>query len=349
MSPSDELCRILLCEDSRSYAEGLTRFLEQDFDLRVVARCHTGEQAVARLASAAPDLVIMDLELPGMDGIEATRRLMATGPVPVLVLSAHTGRRGSQVALAALAAGAVDARSKSDVPLQDPAGARAVAFRRYVKRLGAARVNGRMRLGDRAAAEPRPKPVGSAAAIGIAASTGGPPALRAVLGSLPADFSVPIVIVQHIARGFLGELVHWLDGQVALPVRTAGDGVALGPGAWMAPEEAHLVVEDGLTTRLDRHTVSGYHRPAADILFASLASAAGRHATAVVLTGMGSDGAEGAMAVRASGGLTIAQDQASSVVYGMPRAAAELGAERVLSLSEIGPALSRLAPPKVVV
>jgi two-component system chemotaxis response regulator CheB len=346
MSPSREVCRILLCEDSRTYAEGLTRFLEQDSDLRVVARCHTAEQAAARLASVAPDLVIMDIELPGMDGIEATHRIMATGPVPVLVLSAHTGRRGSQVALAALAAGAVDARSKREVPLQDPAGARAIAFRRYVKRLAAARVDGRRPAVHRAEAEPRSKPARSVSAIGVAASTGGPPALRAVLGSLPADFSVPIVVVQHIARGFLGELVHWLDGQVALPVRTAGNGVALGPGAWMAPEDAHLVVEDGLTTRLDRHTVSGYHRPAADVLFASLASAAGPDAAAVVLTGMGSDGAEGAAAVRACGGLTIAQDQASSVVYGMPRAAAELGAERVLPLSEIGPALSRLSPAK---
>jgi two-component system chemotaxis response regulator CheB len=346
MSPAREVCRILVCEDSISYAEGLTRFLEQDSDLSVVARCQTGEQAAARLALVDPDLVIMDIGLPGIDGIEATHRLMASGPVPVLVLSALTGKRGSRVALAALAAGAVDARSKSEVPLQDPAGARAVAFRRYIKRLAAARVDGRSRAGQDAEAVPRPRPARSVSAIGLAASTGGPPALQAVLGSLPADFSVPIVVVQHIADGFLGGLVRWLDGQVALPVRMAGAGVALGPGAWMAPEGAHLVVEDGLTARLDHQTVSGYHRPAADVLFASLASAAGAGAVAVVLTGMGSDGAEGAAAVRASGGLTIAQDQASSVVYGMPRAAAELGAERVLPLADIGPALRQLSPAK---
>ena len=346
MSPPREVCRILLCEDSISYAEGLTRFLEQDSDLSVVARCLTGEQAAARLPLVDPDLVIMDIELPGMNGIEATQRLMAARPVPVLVLSSHTSERGSQVALAALAAGAVDARSKSEVPLQDPVGARAVAFRRYIKRLAAARVDGRRRAGRLAEAAPRPRPARSVSAIGLATSTGGPPALQAVLGSLPADFSVPIVVVQHIASGFLEGLVRWLNGEVALPVRMAGEGVALGPGAWMAPEGAHLVVEDGLTTRLDRQTVSGYHRPAADVLFVSLASAAGADAVAVVLTGMGSDGAEGLAAVRAAGGLTIAQDEASSVVYGMPRAAAELGAERVLPLTDIGPALRRLAPAK---
>jgi len=337
------VCRILLCEDSRTYAEALTRFLERDADLSVVARCETGEDAAAHVWRVQPDLVIMDIELPGLDGIETTRRMMASRPVPVLVLSAHAGHRGSRVALAALAAGAVDARSKSDVPIQDPAGARAVAFRRYVKRLAAARVDGKRRGGDRVPAVRR-SAQRSISAIGVAASTGGPPALRTVLGSLPADFPIPIVVVQHIAEGFLAGLVSWLDSQVALPVAMADGGVVLGPGVWMAPEGAHLVVGSGLTARLDRQTVSGYHRPAADVLFASLASVADTEAAAVVLTGMGNDGAEGVAALRAAGGLTIAQDQASSLIYGMPRAAAEFGAERILPLSEIGPALRRLSP-----
>nr|MDQ4041710.1 response regulator [Actinomycetota bacterium] len=120
MSMPDDACRILLCEDSPAYAEGLARFLEHDSDLRVVARCTTGEQALRRVRTANPDLVIMDLELPGIDGVETTRRLMASRPVPVLVVSSHTGR-GSQRAVVALAAGAVDARPKSEVPLADPA------------------------------------------------------------------------------------------------------------------------------------------------------------------------------------------------------------------------------------
>ena len=336
-------CRILLCEDSPTYAEALTRFLEEDSDLSVVARSRTGEHAAAQLVRLDPDLVIMDIELPGLDGIQTTRRMMASRPVPVLVLSAHAGTRGSRVGLAALAAGAVDARSKSDVPIQDPCGARAVAFRRYVKRLAAARVDGRSRGGAPRLASPHASPR-QISVIGLAASTGGPPALQTVLGSLPADFPIPIVVVQHIAKGFLAGLVEWLNGQVAVPVTMASDGDVLGPGVWMAPEGAHLVVGAGLTARLDRHTVAGYHRPAADVLFASLASAAGTEAAAVVLTGMGNDGAEGVAALRAAGGLTIAQDEASSLIYGMPRAAAESGAERILPLTDIGPALRRVAP-----
>ena len=340
---SAEVCRILICEDSPTYAEALTRFLEEDSDLSVVARCQTGEHAAAQLARVDPDLVIMDIELPGLDGIQITRRMMASRPVPVLVLSANAGKRGSRVGLAALAAGAVDARSKGDVPIQDPSGARAVAFRRYVKRLAAARVDGRIRGRDLLPAVPHSSPRRTSV-IGLAASTGGPPALRTVLGSLPADFPVPIVVVQHIAQGFLAGLVDWLDGQVAVPVAMASDRLVLGPGVWMAPEGAHLVVGPGLIARLDHQTVAGYHRPAADVLFVSLASAAGTDAAAAVLTGMGSDGAEGVAALRAAGGLTIAQDQASSLIYGMPRAAAEFGAERILPLTDIGPALRRLAP-----
>lgn len=172
---------------------------------------------------------------------------------------------------------------------------------------------------------------------------GGPSALRTVLRALPRDFAIPIVVVQHMASGFLDGFARWLDGQVPLPVATAADRVGLGQGVWLAPEGAHLVLEDDFTTRLDRETDGGYHRPAADVLFASLASTAGATAVAVVLTGMGRDGAKGTAAVRARGGLTIAQDEESAAIYGMPRAAAERGA-RILALADIAPALRRLPP-----
>lgn len=338
MSPPDT-SRILICEDSPTYAEGLTRFLEHDSDLEVVARCRTGEQALERLPEVHPDLVIMDIELPGMNGVEATRQLMAKRPVPVLVLSAQHGR-GTQLTFAALAAGAIDARPKSELDLRHPTGARGIAFRRYVKRIALAgrRMPRRPRRSEPAATHSQRSP----SVIGVAASTGGPPALRDVFSPLPTDFAIPILVVQHIASGFLDGLIAWLDGQVAIRVRPARDGATAEPGVWIAPEGAHLVLEEGLVTRLDRRTVSGYHRPAADVLFASLASTAGSDSVAVVLTGMGSDGAEGAAAVRNCGGLTIAQDKSSSVVYGMPAAAAALGVGRVLALTEIGPALARL-------
>jgi two-component system, chemotaxis family, protein-glutamate methylesterase/glutaminase len=242
------------------------------------------------------------------------------------------------VVAAALGAGVLDARPKSDVPFADPAGARAVAFRRYVKRLAFSRgVGGRATpQPERRAAVPRKQ----ASVVAICASTGGPPALEAVLGALPGDFTTPVLVVQHIAVGFLDGLISWLDQRVPPPVRRARHGYPLEPGVWFAPEDAHLVLDRGLRTHFDAETVAGYHRPAGDVLFTSVAAAAGARAAALVLTGMGSDGAEGLAAVRAAGGLTIAQDEQTSAVYGMPRAAAEHGAELVLPLSRIGAALA---------
>ncbi len=155
---------------------------------------------------------------------------------------------------------------------------------------------------------------------------------------------MPVLAVQHIASGFLEGLIEWLDQRVPLPVRVAREGCRTEPGVWFAPDDAHLVLDGTLRTRFDTETVAGYHRPAADVLFTSVAAAVGSGAATVVLTGMGSDGADGTAAVRAAGGLTMAQDEETSAVFGMPRAAAEQGAEVILPLTEIGGALSRLKP-----
>lgn len=337
MSLPDDVCRILVCEDSIPFAEGLTHFLQLDPQLRVVAHCLTGEEAVVHLSEADPDVVIMDIELPGIDGVEATRRITAARPLPVLVLSSRT-RRGSQLALASLEAGAIDVRAKEDVTLESGMGARALAFRRYLKRLAATNIARRREVtGSSESATPwRHR---SISVIALASSTGGPQALRTVLGSLPADFPVPIVVVQHMAPGFVAPLIEWLDGQVGLAVNAARDCATLGPGAWIAPDDAHLLLDEDLVTRFDTEIVAGHQRPAADLLLVSMASAAGPEAVAAVLTGMGDDGADGISAVRRSGGLTIAQADASAIIDGMPRAAAAMGAEEVVPLADIGPAL----------
>jgi two-component system chemotaxis response regulator CheB len=336
--------RILLCEDSRTFAEALTRFLEQDPDLRVVGRAASGAAGLAMVPRTDPDLVLMDLELEDGDGTLAVRQIMERYPRPILVLSAYTPR-GSRRAAAALAAGALDAISKSDVALTDPLRPRAVAFRRRLKRLSLARVAGERRPRREGTAVGAGGAIGRrASVIAVAASTGGPVALEAVLAALPARFRVPVLVVQHISTGFLGGLIGWLDGRAALPVKGAPDGSPVEPGVWFAPEGAHLVLDDQMRTQFDTQTVAGYHRPAADVLLSSVARVAGERAVSVVLTGMGSDGAEGTAAVRGAGGLTIAQDEPTSVIYGMPRAAAEAGAELVLPLDAIGPALSRLVP-----
>jgi two-component system, chemotaxis family, protein-glutamate methylesterase/glutaminase len=178
--------------------------------------------------------------------------------------------------------------------------------------------------------------------VGICASTGGPRALLEVLERLPADYRIPILVVQHMTPGFTVGLVAWLDSELALPVRLACDDQQLAPGVWFAPDGAHLKLEPNRRLRLDVDTVLGNHRPSGDVLLSSLARAARAGAVAVVLTGMGCDGAAGLAAVAAGGGRTIAQDEQSSGIYGMPRAAAELGAKMVLAPAAIGDELAAL-------
>jgi two-component system chemotaxis response regulator CheB len=166
--------------------------------------------------------------------------------------------------------------------------------------------------------------------------------MASILGRLPGDYSIPILVVQHMTPGFLGGLVDWLDREMALPVRMAGDGDRLGPGVWFAPDEAHLELARTCRLTLDADAKAGNHRPSGDMLFSSLARVAGAGAVAVVLTGMGRDGAEGLAAVAAAGGHTIAQDERSSVVYGMPRVAIEHGAKLVLDPAAIGEELAAM-------
>jgi two-component system chemotaxis response regulator CheB len=183
-------------------------------------------------------------------------------------------------------------------------------------------------------------------AVGIVASTGGPQALEALLAALPAGFQLPLLVVQHIASGFTNGLARWLDGSVPLHVRLAVAGEVLAPGVWIAPEGAHLVLDADGRFALDERTTAGLHRPSGDVLLHSLADYAGARAAAVVLSGMGKDGAAGLAAVREAGGLTIAQDEQSSAIYGMPKAAAERGAELILPLCEIAPKLMTLVNEK---
>ena len=320
--------RVLICEDSRSYAAALRRTLEQDGQIAVAESCGSAEEAIAALPRILPDLVTMDIELPGMSGLQAVEQIMSRQPLPILVLSAHVGPRSDKAA-AAMAAGALDALAKDDLDLRNPTGAAAAAFRRRVTVLSRAHVirhpRGRLRIGQPSLAHAR-----RASVIGICASTGGPQVLARLLTALPASYPVPLLVVQHIAAGFTEGLVTWLDQAAPLPVRAAADGVPAGPGIWIAPEGAHLQLTADGRLALDRHTAAGLHRPSGDVLLRSIATATGRAGVAVVLSGMGEDGAAGSLAVRLRGGLTIAQDKATSAVYGMPRAAVERGVDLVL-------------------
>lgn len=338
--------RVLICEDSKTYAAALSRLLEHDHKFEVVAVCGTAEEAIARLPTLKPDLVTMDLELPEMSGVDAIEQIMSVHPVPILVLSGHVEHRSS-TALTALAAGALDAVPKNELDVADLNGAAAKALRERARVLSGVKVirhpRGRLSQSRAPAAWSR-----TASVVGICASTGGPQALSALLAEVPASFAIPILVVQHISAGFVDGFASWLDGEVPLPVRVAQAGVRPVPGIWIAPEGAHLLLTARRRFALDSETRAGLHRPSGDVLLRSLAECCGPTAVAVVLTGMGRDGATGLGEVQRAGGLTIAQDEATSAVYGMPRVAAECGAELVLPIHEIAPRLRALRAPDPV-
>jgi two-component system chemotaxis response regulator CheB len=334
--------RVLVCDDSRTFTAALVRTLERGGEIEVVGVATTGEAAIADLTRLAPDLVTMDVELPGMSGLEAVEKIMNAQPTPVLIVSSHISG-DSELAAAALASGALEAIAKNELSLSDPDDAEAVAFRSRVKLLSGVRVirHPRGGLNGRPTAPSVPAPRGSV--IGICTSTGGPHALAAVLAGIPADFAVPILVVQHIAAGFEDGLARWLDAAVPLPVRLAEHGAPALPGVTIAPDGADLVLAAEGVLRLDRSTPAGLHRPSADALLRSIARRAESTGVAVVLTGMGRDGADGLAAVRKAGGFTIAQDEATSAVYSMPREAAKSGAQLILPLGEIAGALTTIA------
>jgi len=215
------------------------------------------------------------------------------------------------------------------------------AFRRRVKLLSRARVIRHLRAGFQVGPAARGLARRSSV-IGVCASTGGPQILARLLQALPADYPIPLLIVQHIGTGFTKGLADWLSQTVRLPVAIAADGASAGPGAWIAPDGAHLKLTASGELRLDRHTIVGRHRPSGDALFESIAAAVGKTGVAIVLSGMGADGAAGAVSVRDRGGLAIAQDKESSAVYGMPKAALDLGVSVVLTPGEIAAALLAL-------
>jgi two-component system chemotaxis response regulator CheB len=333
--------RVAICEDSPTYAAALTRFLQRDPDFEVVATYSRCEDLIRGLPAARADIVTMDIELAGRDGLYGTKLIMSRRPTPIVVVSAHTGP-GSERVVAALAAGALDVIDKRTLRLGDSAGPSAVAVRGRIKYLARTGVAQLRPPSWRSPASQRSLRARRATVVGIAASTGGPAALAGVLAKLSAQFPLPVLVVQHISTGFTEGLVAWLDSVVALPVGLARDGERVARGVWVAPEGAHLRLAPGGLLSLDASGDASGHRPSGDVLLTSLADSAHAGAVSIVLTGMGRDGAEGTAAVCAAGGLTIAQDEASSIVYGMPRAALERGAELILSPSAIADALGEL-------
>ena len=337
---------VVLVDDSGIERRFIRNAIVADPGIEVVGEARTGRDAIALVERLRPSAVVLDLELPGMAAIEIIERIMAIRPTPILVCSTEGD---ADKAAAALAAGAIDVVARPTTRDADRS-SYAEALRRGVRVASRVKVitHPRGRLKTRTATTPARTghaiavpAEGTIDLIAIGASTGGPQALAHLLGALPADFGPAVVVVQHMADGFIEGLANWLDELCALPVGVAKPGARLLPGTVMiAPSARNLIVNDHLRISIEQPPASQFHVPGVDVTFESVARTVGPRAVGVLLTGMGRDGAVGLKAMRDAGAITIGQDEDSSAVWGMPAAAAACGAvQRQLPLIDIAPEL----------
>ena len=336
--------KVLVVEDSLTAQKILVKILSADSEIEVVAVASSGEEALEKLQHISPDLITMDIHMPGMDGLEVTRKIMETKPVPIVVVSASCLVEDIERAFQLIEAGALTAIAKPIAIGSGDFEATALRLVQTVKDMAAVKVIKRWpkkekeKKQDRAseiADNPIPeiKPYN---VIAIGASTGGPQAIETILKNLPSDYPASILMVQHIAPGFLGGMVEWLDNILALHVKVAHDGELLKPGTvYLSPEGKHMGLDKESRIALSSAEPLGGHRPAVAFLFQTLAQNYS-DCLAILLTGMGKDGAAELLELKRRGATTIAQDKESSVIHGMPGAAIALGAHcHILNLESI--------------
>lgn len=342
------MIRVLIAEDSPTVRELLSEILASDPEIEIVGCARDGVDAVAMTRRLRPDVVTMDIRMPRMDGFEATRQIMSEAPTPIVIVSGSVDVRDVVVSMHALRAGALTVLPKPVGPAAEDFPDHAKRVVDTVKAMSQVKV---VRRWSRAAPVvedlPRALPGEGARArvIAIAASTGGPAALARIFGDMPADIDAPILVVQHITLGFVAGFAAWLDSVSDVRVRIAADGELLRPRtAYLAPDDHHLGVSaDRRRAVLSRAPPIEGFRPSATYLFESVARAFGSAVAAVILTGMGRDGVEGLRAVHGADGHVFAQDEATSVVYGMPQAAAAAGlVDRILPLGAVARGLSEV-------
>ena len=349
------MLRVLIVDDSRFFRRRIRELLASDAGLRVVGEAADGRQALEQVESLRPDVVTMDIEMPVMDGISASREIMRRRPTPILMFSSLT-YEGAKATLDGLEAGALDFMPKrfSEIAADSEEARRRLCEKVRAVGRGRARVVAPAPARGAPATPPAaPRPPAAEPARGrfhmvaIGTSTGGPVALQQVLAALPADYPLPLLLVQHMPGNFTRAFAERLNQLCAIEVREAARGDELRPGLALLAPGGHQIGLRRSNGRLLAHVFDlgddQIYRPSVDIAFAEAARVHGGRVLAVVMTGMGCDGCDGARQLKSAGAEVWAQDEASSVIYGMPAAVARAGlADRVLPLPDIGPALARV-------
>ncbi|HIK36990.1 MAG: chemotaxis-specific protein-glutamate methyltransferase CheB [Geminocystis sp.] len=355
--------KVLLVEDSPVALTIIRRIIESAEDMTLVGTARSGVEALELLSKVKPDIVCTDLMMPRMNGLELIHKIMTTNPVPILVISGCIQEDDENNIFQLLEAGAVDIFPKpASGTLQEYDSIRERLLEKIRVIAGVKVFTKRVRPARIRLVDPWEKPVkvhkppatplqeatqsstSPIAVVALAASTGGPQAFQEVLGSLPADFPVPLLCVQHISTGFLKGFLEWLQGNIPLPVVIAKTGEKPQPGkVYFPPERMHLRIDGQGRFYCGDDTPVDNHNPSATVLFETVAHYYGPSAVGVLMTGMGRDGARGLLTLKQKGGYTIAQDESSSIVFGMPQEAIKLGAvHKVLPLPHIAPHLLKL-------
>jgi len=340
--PTVKRIRVLIVDDSSFVRKALFRIFDKDPSIEVVGMAISGKEAVEKVLSLAPDVLTLDIIMPGMDGLETLKIIMKHRPTPVLMLSQLT-KQGAELTLQALELGAVDFVDKSSRGIMDLFDLESTIISKVKAIAGSTPVM---------IASPHRVilPAGTrnlVDVVGIGSSTGGPLALQIILPKFPGDINFTILVVQHMPPGFTGPLAKRLDALCDIRVKEAEEGDRLSPGtAFIAPAGRHMAVKDlfgEASLGLSPDPADAMHKPSVDVLFESLSKHFGSRAIGVILTGMGSDGVQGLTAMKERGAFTIAQDESTSAIFGMPRVAIEKDVvDRVLPLTEIaGDILSR--------
>ena len=346
--------RVMIVEDSDVIRQYLEHIISCDPRLEVVAAVSSGEEALRRLRRVSPDVISMDIRLPGMSGFDATQRIMTEKPTPIVVVSASVESEDLKITMNALRAGALTVLEKPVGTTHEDYSALAERLCTQLVIMSEVKVVSQRGLRSIAVQTTklkpthqhlvRPTPAGEMSQmLGIVASTGGPSALVQLLGDLDANYPLPILLVQHITASFLEGFVSWLGGVCPFNVQMIRDGQTPAAGTiHVAPPDRHLRLSGGRLW-IDHSAPVCAQRPSGNVLFESMARDLGPGALGVLLTGMGNDGADGLLAIRQAGGYTIAEDESTSVVYGMPAAAVQLGAVcESLPLTAIGARVSEL-------